>query len=537
LFLEFVGGAYAIMEKIIPDTSVLIKGNLSELVETGKLKGEIIILEIVLSELENQANKKQKIGFKGLEELGKLKKFSDDKKITLTFHGNRPTPDEIKAAKFGAIDSAIRDAAVKLEAKLLTADYVMFLTAKARGIECEHIETEVAETLEIEKLFDKETMSIHLKLGTKPLAKKGMPGKVRLEKISDKETTEEELDRLIKEIIDYGRENKRIEISMRGATVVQMENIRISITEPPFSDATEITAVRPIIKVSLNDYKMSDKLRKRLEEKAEGVFICGPPGAGKSSFAAALAEFYQRRGAIVKTMENPRDLQVNKNITQYAPLEKSMEKTSDILLLVRPDYTIYDEVRKSVDFRIFGDMRLAGVGMVGVTHASEPIDAIQRMVSRLELGQIPHIVDTIIYIKDAKIRKIYETRMSVKVPGGMKDDDLARPVVEVLDFETGKVEYEIYTFGDQTVVMGTDNQPTEVEANMTEGRSEYIINFNSEAAGKEITCYAGRNFLFKVRLGKRGEVRIPKKNAVGGKIKRSQRYGDRIKGYLAENLE
>jgi len=320
------------MEKIIPDTSVLIKENLSDLVETGKLKGEIIILEIVLSELENQANKKQKIGFKGLEELGKLKKLSDDGKIKLTFHGKRPTPEEIKAARFGAIDSAIRDAAIQLNAKLLTADYVMYLASKARGIECEHFETEVAEKLEIEKFFDKDTMSIHLKTGTKPLAKKGMPGKVRLTKISEKTTNEDELEALVKEIMDYGRENKKIEIRRKGATIIQMKDIRISIAEPPFSEALEITAVRPIVKVNFDDYKMSAKLRKRLEDKAEGVFICGPPGAGKSSFAAALAEFYQRRDAIVKTMESPRDLQVNKNITQYGPLEGSMEKTSDILL-------------------------------------------------------------------------------------------------------------------------------------------------------------------------------------------------------------
>ena len=64
--------------------------------------------------------------------------------------------------------------------------------------------------------------------------------------------------------------------------------------------------------------------------------------------------------AIVKTMESPRDLQVGDEITQYAPIERDMQKTADILLLVRPDYTIYDELRKTRDFRIFADMRLAG---------------------------------------------------------------------------------------------------------------------------------------------------------------------------------
>ena len=81
-------------------------------------------------------------------------------------------------------------------------------------------------------------------------------------------------------------------------------------------------------------------------------------------------------------MESPRDLQVGDTITQYAPLEGDMENTADILLLVRPDFTIYDELRKNHDFKIFADMRLAGVGMIGVVHATRPIDAIQRIANR-----------------------------------------------------------------------------------------------------------------------------------------------------------
>jgi ATPase len=43
--------------------------------------------------------------------------------------------------------------------------------------------------------------------------------------------------------------------------------------------------------------------------------------------------------------------------------------------------------------------------------------------------------------------------MLVKVPSGMTESDLARPVVEILDFETGKLEYEIYSYGEETVVI------------------------------------------------------------------------------------
>jgi ATPase len=152
-------------------------------------------------------------------------------------------------------------------------------------------------------------------------------------------------------------------------------------------------------------------------------------------------------------MESPRDLQVGDEITQYAPLEKDMGKTADILLLVRPDYTIYDELRKTKDFRIFADMRLAGVGMIGVVHATRPIDAIQRIIGRVELGMIPSIVDTTIFINNGEVAAIYDVKLTVKVPTGMLEADLSRPVIEITDFETGDLVHEVYTYGEQTIVM------------------------------------------------------------------------------------
>ena len=64
-------------------------------------------------------------------------------------------------------------------------------------------------------------------------------------------------------------------------------------------------------------------------------------------------------------------------ITQLAISHGSSEKC-DILLLSRPDYTIFDEIRNTKDFELFADLRLSGVGMVGVLHATKAVDAIQR---------------------------------------------------------------------------------------------------------------------------------------------------------------
>jgi ATPase len=211
--------------------------------------------------------------------------------------------------------------------------------------------------------------------------------------------------------------------------------------------------VKPIVKLRIQDYQLSDKLQKRLDEAAEGIVIAGPPGSGKSTFASSLAEYYVDKSKIVKTFESPRDLQVKKEITQYGPLEGSFENAVDILLLVRPDYTVFDEVRRKADFEVFSDMRLAGVGMIGVLHASTSLDAIQRFIGRIELGMIPHIIDTIIFIKNGSVNKVFDISLTVRVPSGMSEPDLARPLVEIKDFETQEVEYEIYTYGEENVVV------------------------------------------------------------------------------------
>lgn len=102
---------------------------------------------------------------------------------------------------------------------------------------------------------------------------------------------------------------------------------------------------------------------------------------------------------------------------------------------------------------MFSDMRLAGVGMIGVLHASSSLDAIQRFIGRIELGMIPHIIDTIIFIKNGSVNKVFDITLTVRVPSGMSEPDLARPLVEIKDFETQEVEYEIYTYGEENVVV------------------------------------------------------------------------------------
>ena len=445
-------------KKFVLDTSIIIDGEITKMLEASNIEEEsdIIIPLAVLDELQSQASTNKEHGFVGLEEIKKMRELCTAKNISLRFVGQRPDLDDIRLAKHGRIDAIIKDVAMHESATLITADYVQALVAEAQGINAMHIRTPTKTTdLEFERYFDDTTMSVHLKEGTFPMAKRGKPGNFQLVKISQEKSTYHQLLNIIREVSEASRVTGMgsVEISRSGATVLQFGNFRIAITRPPFSDGLEVTIVRPIIRLELEDYNPSNKLMERLSGKAEGVVIAGPPGSGKSTLASSVAQFYTKRGKIVKTFESPRDLQVPDEVTQYGPLEGSFEKAVDILLLVRPDYTIFDEVRRAQDFEVFADMRLAGVGMVGVVHASSPLDAIQRFMGRVELGMVPHILDTIIFVREGSIKKVYELTLTVKVPSGMTEADLARPLVEVRDFESGVIEYEIYTFGDENVVV------------------------------------------------------------------------------------
>ena len=442
---------------VVPDTSILIHGKLSELIKKGEVSPEkILIPRAVIDELQAQASRGREIGFDGLEEIKKIREACKPRNIKLEFTGDRPTLEEIQLAKKGRIDALIRDSASKAGATLITSDYVQALVGEAEDVSVDYVEKEtLRKPLEFEDFFTGEVQSVHLKAGVTPYVKRGKPGSVELIKLKRKPFTDKELEAMIDQIVSKARkdEDSFIEIGKHGALVIQLGNYRISITRPPFSDRTEITIVRPIVKLTLEDYKMHKELEEKIVSGYHGIMIAGPPGSGKSTFAASIADFLVNKNKIVKTFEQPRDLQVGPEVTQYAPLEGDWEKTAELLLLVRPDYTIFDEVRRTKDFRVFGDMRLAGVGMIGVTHSTDTVSAIQRFIGRLDLGVIPHVIDKVIYIKAGKIEKVYDLSLTVKMPTGMKEADLARPVVEVRDFETRNLEYEIYTYGEETVIV------------------------------------------------------------------------------------
>lgn len=532
-------------DKFACDTSVIFNGLILDLIDDGELGEypEIFISSVVVAEVEYRTNIQKEIGFLGLNVLKRLRQYHEENKIKLHIIGKRPTREEIKMAPGGELDALIRESAHENEAVLITSDRIQGDVGIFEGIKVMSVKEKVAPTevtsvsLKLIEFFDENTMSIHLKQGLPPYAKKGSPGNWYLERVRDDIITKNQIEEIAMEIIEFVREDAHsfVEIEKFGAVVAQLREFRIVITRPPFSNDVEITAVRPLVNLTLSDYSIDSRLRNRLE-KAEGILVAGSPGAGKSTFSAALANYYLRQNKVVKTLESVRDLQVKPEITQYTKLEGSLENSADILLLVRPDFTIFDEVRTTKDFQIYADFRLSGVGMVGVVHSSSAIDAIQRFIGRIELGMLPSIIDTIIFIEDGDISRVLTIKMTVKVPHGFRDKDLARPVVEVRDYKTRQLEYEMYSFGQDIVVnpikpirsekyrklnsftKEKKSSTGKIQLDVEVQRQKIVLRAEPEYASSNIIIYADNQQVFTGSLSRNADISLSLSNKEGKRI-------------------
>ncbi|MEM0091845.1 MAG: ATPase, T2SS/T4P/T4SS family [Saccharolobus sp.] len=453
------------MNDLALDKSALLFG-FSKYLEKGIINGNIIIHKSLITELERESNEGLVSAEIALDEVKRIKEVTE--RVLVNFE----IVDD--GSNKGDVNETIREYCAKKGCIIVTAYETQRKICEIMGIPYYFLQP-IDQNLSFERFFDSETMSVHIKEDTVPRAKKGRPGNWKFVSLSDTPLLSTDVRRIANEIINAVRfvKGSFIEIERKGSLIIQLSDYRVIITRPPLSDGWEITIARPVVRKKLEEYNLDDKLIKRLEQRAEGIIIAGAPGMGKTTFAQALAEYYMRLGKVVKTVESPRDMHLPPDITQYSKNYAEIGELHDILLLSRPDYTVYDEMRNDEDFRLYIDLRLAGVGMIGVVHATSPIDAIHRFVNRADIGTIPNILDTIIFIHSGNVAKVYTLEMTVKVPAGLREADLARPVVEIKDLITGNTEYEIYVFGEQTMIVPVNKG---IESNTIQFKISKIVN-------------------------------------------------------------
>ncbi len=444
--------------KLVPDTSVIIDGRITSLIKKGEYPdAEIIIPEAVVAELESQANQGREIGFSGLAELQQLCRMATEKMCSIHFVGDRPSFDQVRLAAGGEIDAMIRAVAIENQAVFVTSDRVQSEVARAKGLEVQYLRPEIGEfaPLAIDQFFDEHTLAVYLKENVSPYARRGSIQDARLVRIREQPSSEYELVGLAQEILERAKRSPDgfIEHESRGITIVQIGSMRIAIARSPFVDGMEITAVRPVVDISLDDYDRSDVLKGRLTGRKVGVLIAGMPGAGKTTLAQNCATFLSDSGVITKTMEAPRDMQVPDLISQYTALDGSMEATAEMVMLLRPDYVVYDELRRTEDFRVFADMRLAGVGMIGVLHAENIHAVLLRFLNRLDFGTLSRVIDTIVIVEEGEARQVYDLEFGLRAPESIPSDGVVMPVVTVIDADTRVRALEVFRYDGEVMIM------------------------------------------------------------------------------------
>ena len=452
---------------LVPDTSVVIDGRVTALIEKGEYRdATIIIPEAVFAELEAQANQGREIGFSGLAELQKLCVLAKEGKITLQYVGERPRLEQVKLAGGGEIDSMIRAVAIEHGATFLTSDYVQAEVARAKGLEVIYLKSEMVNTfapLMVDEFFDENTFAVYLKERVAPCARKGTIKESRLVQIREAPTSEYELRALAQECLERAKRHPDgfVEVEMPGVTVSQIGSMRITTTRPPFSDGIEITIVRPTREVSFESYNFAAALKDRLKEGAGGMLIIGIPGSGKSTLEQNIATYLAGQNFIVKTIESPRDLMVPDSITQYTALDGSIAATGEVLTLLRPDYVIFDEMRRSEELAVFADLRLSGIKVIGGLHAKSAPDAMIRLASLIDLNLIPQIVATMVFVKTGDISEIYNVSMGFGVPKALEQigDPQVRPIVRLTNIITQETAAEAFRYEGEVMVTPATGLP------------------------------------------------------------------------------
>ena len=431
--------------KVVPDTSVIINGALSRLIESGKLSEcELIIPIAVIDELQAQASRGRDIGLKGLEELRRIRALAEERGLVIKFSGERPSLEDIKLARSGRIDALIRDVARTEGGKLYTSDYVQALIAEAEGVPVEYIEPyERVEEFSFKKYLKPNVLSLYLRIGVPPLARILEAGEIRVVRLDDKPCGEEELNRVLEELMAVVRVREEADVTMLRpeAMIIETREFRISLAKPPFSDSLEAAIHRNPLDL-IPEKKLVDPIVGECLEKPRGILVLNSEKFYTYPIAERIAERLQSRGLVTRIVGYAR--RVNPTPFYYGPIDGDLEKSVEYILANALDYVIFDEIRRPRNFRLIKELRDSGLGVLAFLASGSPRLAMGMMLESIRLTSIPELFDEMILLDGRGVSEIYGLSLSVKHSKELGEGAKPVPVVEVTGSKTGVKACEVY---------------------------------------------------------------------------------------------
>ncbi|MCS7133033.1 MAG: hypothetical protein NZ918_04890 [Aigarchaeota archaeon] len=444
-------------DKIVPDTSIVINGRLSWLIESGELTGhEIIIPLAVIDELQAQASKGRDVGFKGLEEVKKIRELAEKHGITIRLSGEKPSIEDIKLAKSGRIDALIKDVAKKEDGILYTSDYVQALVAEVEGIRVKYIEPyEKVEKFPFERYLVPNIYSLHFKTGSPPYGKQLRNGNLQIVKLGEELCTEEDLNMIIDSFSAALRVGEGYDVTLlkTGATVIESDDYRISVAKPPFSDSLEVT-----IQINPLKYLIKEEVFETIIHEASkfrrGIIMVNHDRVYTYPIAKLLARQLWECGNIVKIIGYSRRSPTSDAATYYGPLDGDLEKAIEFLLLSGVDYAILDEIRRSRDLKLIQELREAGLGVIAFMAADDISACLKRVIESIGLTALPKMIEIFACIGVGGL-KLYHVNSEIRVPTGLSPTNPSRPIIALS--RDDKIVMEAFEIEGRIVIQELDD--------------------------------------------------------------------------------
>jgi ATPase len=450
------------MEKIVPDTSVLINEALSRLMEAGEMRDcELIIPLAAVDELQAQASKGRDIGLRGLEEIKRIRELSGDKNIQMRFSGERPSLDDIRLARSGRIDALIRDVARAEGGVLCTSDYVQALVAEAEGIPVKYIEPyRRSEEPAYKRYLGPDVVNLYLRDGVRPYAEVLRDGRLETAMLDDEPCSEELLNEVLEEVMAVARvrEDADIVVLRPEAVILEMGDYRIRIVKPPLSDRMESMIQRSILQL-VPESAVVEPIIRECSSGRRGVLMLNLDGVYSFPIAERVAERLWEMGLDARVIGRAR--RVNASAPYYGLLDGDLEKTLHLALSSLPDYIIMDEAMDSRDLKLMKDARLAGVGVVAFKQSRSIEAAIASLMEAISPPLLPRVVDAVILMKCSGASEIWNISASMKVPSGLSPESGIKHVIRLT--RAGETVYEIYEVNGRPIISNTKELRERIE--------------------------------------------------------------------------